>query len=292
MTVIPFQSFTPLIPLLSRVDLVAWDCDGTLIDNEKRALDVICQEIGRYVIKQMEALGLPFDSAVVDCCRPLAGKPLKEIRNVYSDYLGFEIPEEVEHAIKARRLVSPEKDEVVEAIEPFAALARFLKRQGVYQRVATGSEPDRALRYIEAAGLTDIFSDCGSNPWLFSGHKPCPKAHCATRESLLITPFGQIADPKRTVGLEDSVSGIKACVADGIIPVGHALASHLGCARKHEEKLLKAGAVAVIKRPEDIIPVLHAILSQIPERAVRPALQASAALPTADQLACALGSRT
>lgn len=259
--------FDVLTPYLNKLDLLAWDCDGTLVDNETSALDQIREEIDVYWQKYASDNKFKaVSSCDISCARPLAGLSLKDIRMNYYDYTGVEFPESIDDNIIERRKRSPEPQEKVQAIAVFAACANFLCQQNIYQRIATGSEPSRAIRYIKSAGIEGSFNSV--RQYLFSGHKPSPEAHRAARESLKKTPFGRAADPSRTIGIEDSLSGIGACVNDKIIPIGHTLASHISHKDKkdHAKKLINAGAIAVIQHPEDMVHVLHDVLKNLPER--------------------------
>ncbi len=284
------HNFSPLVPLLARVDMVAWDCDGTAVDNEKRALDVIRDELKKYAKSLAASNHVFFDIDDIDCCRDLAGKPLPKIREVMSKEYGIHFPSEIDEKILQRRKNSPEPDEVVNPITPFSELAFFLRYYEIPQRIVTSSEPDRAKRYLEAAGVKHLFN--GIPNWLFSGHKPLPDAHRAARESLIDTPLKRAANPKRTIGIEDSPSGVQACVNDGIFVIGHVLCSHVSRLHKerHARRLIEAGANEVIMTEQDIVPVFQKILEKMPEAEKTPVAEKTRVfIPRLPRMASTLG---
>lgn len=262
------HNFSSLKPLLSRIDLVTWDCDGTLVDNEARALDVIREEINRFVKKVADPdIQEQYRDAGVDCCRQYAGMSLPQIRAVVGRLVGVEIPESVDHAIVQRRLRSPEPEEQVRPVQILAELATFFNQHNVPQIVVTSSERDRAMRYITAAKLHHLFDR--EKQWLVSGHddftppkhKPRPDAHRMGRELFA-------AHPARTLGLEDSLAGVHAGAADGIPTIGHLLASHIADHRKSDiaSQMMAAGAAAIVYKPSDLVGALGEILNRMPAR--------------------------
>ncbi|MEJ0061809.1 MAG: HAD family phosphatase [Alphaproteobacteria bacterium] len=259
------MDFSPLIPYLDKIDGVAWDCDGTLVDNETRALKVIQQEFERHLAKATQ-----FKVTQIECCLPYVGTALPNIRQIISQKYNTKIPQSVEDSILRRRSNSPEPDEKVIVVPAMAALVKFFGNNGVPQMVVTSSERARATRYIEAAKLDRHFDT--SQQWLISGHddfeqprhKPHPDAHNRAKEMFA-------ANGRRMLAFEDSIAGVEAAREAGIPVIGQVLASHVTEDRKDTlaMEMLRFGAVAVIYRPEDLVPALVEIVQAMPERPSR-----------------------
>jgi beta-phosphoglucomutase-like phosphatase (HAD superfamily) len=281
--------FTPLQPYVKKIDLVAWDCDGTLVDNEGPALDVIRQEHNRYIQESNDPrIKGEYKVNGVDCCRHYAGKDLSEIRQIIGEQVGIEIPEIVEQRIMERRRSSPERDEVVQPVRPLAALAAFFHDHGVRQIVVTSSEADRAKKYLHRAGLAHYFAAHGDH-WLISGYdftparrKPDPAGYAAARELFDV-------HPRRTLSFEDTPHGVLAAVRDGLHAIGHLLPSHLTNEKRSviAAEMAQHGATAIVHRAEDLVGVLKNVMAEhVPERYVaRAAARPTRTIPVFSGLA-------
>lgn len=264
------HDFSALKPLLSRMALGAWDCDGTLLHNEGRALDVIREEVNRHIGENSKHPNLAdkYRAGGLECCRHYAGIPLPQIRDIIGQQVGIEIPVSVEQRILERRRNSPEPGEIVRPIAPLADLVKFFNLHNIPQVVVTSSEAERAKRYIRAANLDHYFRRHGEQ-WLISGHddfhpprhKPQPDAYNLARQL-------HGADSQRTVAFEDSLSGVRAAVNAGIHVIGHTFADHIAEERKMdlERQMREAGTNFVVHRPEELAGVLTEVLQNMPPR--------------------------
>ena len=206
------------------VDLVIYDCDGTLIDTETVYAEVVlalCHEVG-----------LTGWTAEV-YWRNLVGIPLADGFRFIEKALGRPLPadaeERTEAAVAARLAVEARALPGVRDAVPLLAARRCVAS-------STSLEP---LRHnLGLAGLIDLF-----DPHIFSASqvargKPEP-------DVFLFAAAQMDVAPARCLVLEDSVPGVLAARAAGMRVAGFTGASHDKPGLR--ERLLAAGAAAVVE---------------------------------------------
>lgn len=254
----PFEyDFSVLNPYINRLDGVIFDLDGTLVvNNESIALD----SIGNVHKEWLEATHGITDTR---CYRCYAGMPLHRIRKTVGDHFGVEVPQSVEDEIMAIRKQSPLPNESVKVHPFFRGLLEYLDNAGIPMCIATGSEPDRALRYVEAAGLKHYFDKDGSQ-WLFCGKKPDPKCYNDAIQSLSARRGITDPDPTRHLGFEDSISGGVAGVRANANVIGHLFAEQIAPSNHAETHngMMAADVAAVILDKEMAVHAVECVIKQ------------------------------
>jgi HAD superfamily hydrolase (TIGR01509 family) len=177
---------------------VVFDLDGTLVDSEDAWGDA-----ERRVVQQ---LGRPWDPVVRTM---LLGKGPDDAAAALADFLGGVEVEEVDRlllieardAFRAGLVARPGAAEMVRALRGRVPLA-----------VATNSRRVLAGLALDAVGMTSCFDVvvCAED---VTEPKPAPDAYASA-----CARMG--ADPRRTVALEDSPTGIASARAAGLWVVG------------------------------------------------------------------------
>ncbi|CAH1656695.1 HAD family hydrolase [Hyphomicrobiales bacterium] len=205
------------------VDLVIYDCDGTLIDSETLYGEVslaLCCEIG---LTQW---------TLADYNAHLVGIPLADGFKVIEAALGRPLPSDFESRIEdgvAARLESE--------LRALPGVREALTLLAGRRCVASSTSLAPLRRNLGLAGLIDLF-----DPHVFSASqvargKPAP-------DVFLFAAAQMGVQPANCLVLEDSVPGIQAARAAGMRVAGFTGAAHDKA--RMRERLLAAGAVTVV----------------------------------------------
>jgi HAD superfamily hydrolase (TIGR01509 family) len=219
-------------------DLVIFDCDGVLIDSEPLAVraDVACLAQDGIAQSEEEILerytGISLAGMKADLERRF-GRSLRD---------DFEV---CHHAylmalFEAELKAMPGVDAVLDALP-----GRIC--------VASSSTPERLRHALGLVGLYDRFHPHVFSASMVAHGKPAPDLflHAAARMGVT---------PGRCVVIEDSLPGIEAAVAAGMITIGFTGGSH--CRAGHAERL--RGATLVVETMAALLPTLATLRSQLP----------------------------
>lgn len=217
--------------MLGRLALVIFDCDGVLIDSELLACRAVaeCLAEGGIDLTSDEILQRYTGISWVDMLADLTvrhGPMRPDFAELYRA--------RQRSLFKAELAASPGIDAVLDALRCKVC-------------IASSGRPDR-LRY--ALGLVGLYQHFAPN--IFSAvevarGKPAPDLflHAAARMGVA---------PASCIVIEDSLPGVAAAVAAGMPVIGFTGASH--CRPGHAELLKRAGAVRVIERMSELLPIL------------------------------------
>jgi HAD superfamily hydrolase (TIGR01509 family) len=213
-------------------ELIIFDCDGVLIDSEVlgcRAESECLAEFG--IALSQETLREAY-----------VGISLREMLLKVAHHLDGRHRERLAETIRQKTRAVFEAE-----LQPIPGIEAALDGLPVPFCVASGSEPARLEQTLRLTGLWDRF-----NPHVFSATqvehgKPAP-------DLFLLAASRMGAAPGRCVVLEDSVPGIQAARAAGMVPIGFTGASH--CGPDHADLLRGAGAVAVFSQMADLPALL------------------------------------
>ncbi len=208
-------------------DLIIFDCDGVLVDSELlscRCLSEILAESG---------LHLSVDQAL----ELFLGRSTKAIEQHYGD-LGQALPDDFLPRLKARVL-----ETFAGALQPIPGVGAVLSELKVPRCVASSSDLDRVSLSLDVTGLAQHFGDQLYTAQMVSHGKPAPDLflHAAVKMQ---------ADPARTLVIEDSVSGVQAAKAAGMMVWGFVGGSHYR-SRDGRAILSAAGADRVFAQMSD-----------------------------------------
>jgi HAD superfamily hydrolase (TIGR01509 family) len=219
--------------------LIAFDCDGVLVDSEIIAAEVDARLLTEAGFKITPAevtqrfAGLT-SGAIHDIVEKEIGRPLP------ADYMERQ-KEELDGRLARELKVVPGAEAVLDRIE--------------WPRcICSNSSTERLTLELNKVKLIDRF-----RPYIFSAievgdrqPKPAPNVYAhAARE------FG--VNPREMVVLEDSIFGVRAAKAAGARVIGFTGGRHSWAG--HADLLTDAGAETVIRRFEDLPAIAEALVA-------------------------------
>lgn len=204
--------------------LLIFDCDGTLVDSELIALEVLSDMMGE--------LGLPMD--VPACLDAFMGKHAEDIVLEIERLIGRTLPPGEGARMRGRMLAR-----LREELKPVPGAADVLAVLDGPRCVASSSDPTRIALCLELTGLAPFFGAHLFSATQVAYGKPAPDLFLLAARSMGV-------DPADCVVIEDSTAGVQAGVRAGMAVIGFAGASHAGPG--HAAALRAAGAGLVITR--------------------------------------------
>ena len=182
--------------MISRFDLVIFDCDGILVDSERLSVRLDVELLGQ--------LGWPLtDEEIVE---KWVGRTEAAMRAEIETHLGRDIGPEWDAF--SQRYIQAFADEL-EAVAGVAEAVDAIQAEGVATCVASSGDLAKIRRNLAKTGLADRFGDR-----LFSAAdvvhgKPAPDLFLHAADVMG-------AAPERTAVIEDSAHGVAAGVAAGM----------------------------------------------------------------------------
>ena len=204
-------------------DLVIFDCDGVLVDSETISCSILADNLTR--------IGFAVDLDYVN--EHYLGRSFDVIKADYLRCVGRPLPHGFVDAWYCDLFAAFRRD-----LKPIDGAAEVLRRLTIPKCVASSSSPARLALSLEVTGLANL---CGTDIFdasLVSRGKPSPDLflYCAERMG---------AAPRRTLVVEDSITGIAAAAAAGMTAWGFVGGSHYAGAR-NTGPLRRAGAALII----------------------------------------------
>ena len=210
-----------------RPDLIIFDCDGVLVDSEVLSCRCLSHALAGYGIK------LDLDQAL----DLFLGRSVTAVFEHY-EALGRSIP--TEFAAELRTAVRTAFVSALRAIEGVNSVLQGLR---IPHCVASSSDVDRVSFSLGLTGLASHFDARLYTSQMVARGKPAPDLFLYAAERMR-------ADPHRTLVIEDSISGVKAGKAAGMMVWGFVGGSHYQ-SRDGNAILRKAGADRVFERMAD-----------------------------------------
>ena len=207
-----------------RPDLVIFDCDGVLVDSEMLSCGCLTEVLATYGID----LGL--DQAL----NLFLGRSTSAVLQHYR-VLGHAIPEQFAAELGARVRTA-----FVAALRPIEGVGAVLKDLQIPHCVASSSDIARVSLSLSLTGLARHFETRLYTSQMVKQGKPAPDLFLYAAERMG-------ADPRRTLVIEDSVSGVTAGKAAGMTVWGFVGGSHYR-SRDGDAILLEAGADRIFGR--------------------------------------------
>lgn len=204
-------------------DLVIFDCDGVLVDSETISCSILADNLTR--------IGFPVDLDYVN--EHYLGRSFDVIKADYLRFAGRPLPRGFVDAWYRDLFTAFRRN-----LKPIDGAAEVLRRLTIPKCVASSSSPARLALSLEVTGLATL---CGTDIFdasLVSRGKPAPDLflYCAERMG---------ATPRRTLVVEDSITGIAAAAAAGMTAWGFVGGSHYAGGR-NTGPLRRAGAARII----------------------------------------------
>jgi HAD superfamily hydrolase (TIGR01509 family) len=187
-------------------DLVIFDCDGVLIDSE-----IIS---ARMLVAELTRLGLDIDLTYVE--RNFLGRSYPVVMDVIRREFGLDLPADFETRYRENLLAAFGQE-----LKVVPHVHEVLRSIGVPFCVATSSSPRRAEMSLTLVGLTDLVAGRLYTSTMVARGKPAP-------DLFLFAAREMGANPKRTLVIEDSLTGIRAGLAAGMTVWRFVGGSHLG----------------------------------------------------------------
>jgi HAD superfamily hydrolase (TIGR01509 family) len=212
---------------MTQPELIIFDCDGVLVDSEVLSCRCLSQTLARYGI----------DVAVDDALDLFLGRSVTAVFEHYQA-LGQSIPEQFSTELRAGVRAA-----FLAALGPMQGVKSVLDGLLIPHCVASSSDLDRVSYSLSLTGLTAYFDQRLFTSQMVQRGKPAP--------DLFLYAAGKMqTDPRRTLVIEDSASGVKAGKAAGMTVWGFVGGSHYQ-SRDGEAILREAGADRVFARMAD-----------------------------------------
>src|SRR5712675_1597763 len=213
-----------------RPDLIIFDCDGVLVDSEVLSCRCLSETLAAYGI----------DLGVDQALDLFLGRSVTAVFQHY-EALGREIPEQF-----AAELRTGVRAAFLSALCPIDGVQSVLKDLRIPHCVASSSDVDRVSFSLSLTGLAPHFDTRLYTSQMVERGKPAPDLFLYAAERMR-------TDPRRTLVIEDSISGVAAAKAAGMTAWGFVGGSHYR-SRDGKAILLGAGADRVFERMTDFWP--------------------------------------
>ncbi|MEW6643817.1 MAG: HAD family hydrolase [Pseudomonadota bacterium] len=208
-------------------DLIIFDCDGVLVDSEALSCRCLSEVLATYGIRADagEVLELFLGRSVAAVTAHYAG---------LGQALPLHFP--ADYAARVREVFSA-------ALRPVAGVGAVLAALQAPSCVASSSDLARVALSLALTGLAAHFGDHVFTAQMVRDGKPAP-------DLFLLAAQRMGADPRRTLVIEDSVSGVQAGKAAGMTVWGFVGGSHYD-GRDGHALLATAGADRVFAHMDD-----------------------------------------
>ena len=212
--------------------LIIFDCDGVLVDSEVLACQV--------EVAVLRGLGHPIPYA--EFCRRAIGRSRKDNQAMLEAHWGRPLPADYTDQVQSRLFESFRTE-----LQPVAGMPDLVRRVVVDRCVASSSPPDRLGLALSLGGYAPLFGDGVFSAAEVARGKPAPDLflHAAARRG---------APAVQCLVVEDSVPGIEAAKAAGMIAVGFCGGGH--CPPDQADILSAAGADAIAADAADLARLL------------------------------------
>jgi HAD superfamily hydrolase (TIGR01509 family) len=212
---------------MTKPDLIIFDCDGVLIDSEVLSCRCLSEVLGGYGIDL--GLGQALDLFL--------GRSVTAVREHY-EALGRLIPEQFSADLKAGVHTA-----FLSGLCPIEGVSSVLEGLQIPHCVASSSDVDRVSFSLSLTGLAPHFDSRVYTAQMVERGKPAPDLFLYAAERMQ-------TDPRRTLVIEDSTSGVTAGKAAGMTVWGFIGGSHYQ-SRDGQAILSQAGADRVFGRMAD-----------------------------------------
>ncbi|QOZ46428.1 hydrolase [Bradyrhizobium sp. CCBAU 53340] len=184
-------------------DLIIFDCDGVLVDSELLSCRCLSEMLAKF----------GFELSVEQALELFLGRSAKAIEQHYRD-LGRGLPDDFLPQLKALVL-----ETFAGALQPIPGVATVLSELGTPCCVASSSDLDRVSLSLDVTGLAPHFGERLYTAQMVQHGKPAPDLFLHAAEKMG-------AQPSRALVIEDSVSGVLAAKAAGMMVWGFVGGSH------------------------------------------------------------------
>ena len=214
-----------------------FDFDGVIADSETLANIVLAETVS--------GLGCP--TSLDEALSRYMGKRWPEVIAAIESDIGRTVPDGFSADLKAATLERFRAD-----LREVEGTSAFIKHFADLPRcIASSSSLDRLHLCLDILGLTDLFGKNVFSADRVERGKPHPDIFLLAAHSIGVSP----AD---CVVIEDSLSGVRAGVAAGMIVVGLCAGSHVR--PEHAQRLMDAGAFHVADTWSDVLAFVASLV--------------------------------
>lgn len=212
-----------------KIGAILFDFDGVIADSEALANTVLAEHVTQ--------LGL--HTTLADALNRYMGRRWSEAMVLIEADIGRPLPPDFSEALKTATL---ERFKVT--LQEVSGATAFIRQfHAVPRCIASSSSADRLRACLEMLGIADEFSGAVYSADMVDRGKPHPDIFLYAAAQLGIQPSSCLV-------VEDSVSGVQAGKAAGMMVVGLCAASHIR--EGHSQHLAAAGAVHVANTWEEL----------------------------------------
>ena len=216
------------------IKAVILDMDGVIIDTEKLLVKYWCQAANE--------MGFPMTRKQALELRSLSSRYAEpHLKSLFGDSFNY-------RKVRARRIQLMEDDVEQNGVKTkpgLEELMRYLKKNGYKVAVATATDFDRAVPYLQRAGIYGRLDALCCGPQVEHG-KPDPDIYLFAAQKLGVEPY-------RCMAVEDSPNGIRSAHAAGMLTV---MVPDLTQPDREMQKL-------IYSKCEDLMSIIG-VLEQIP----------------------------
>jgi HAD superfamily hydrolase (TIGR01509 family) len=212
---------------MTQPDLIIFDCDGVLVDSEVLSCRCLAKVLAGH------GIDLDLDQAL----DLFLGRSTIAVVEHY-EALGRSLPEQF-----STELTAGIRAAFLSALSPIEGVSSVLEGLQIPHCVASSSDVDRVSLSLSLTGLAPHFDSRLYTSQMVERGKPAPDLFLYAAERMQ-------ADPRRTLVIEDSISGVEAGKAAGMTVWGFVGGSHYQ-SRDGKAILHQAGADRVFGRMAD-----------------------------------------
>jgi HAD superfamily hydrolase (TIGR01509 family) len=212
---------------MTKPDLIIFDCDGVLVDSEVLSCRCLSEALAGYGI----------DLGLDEALDLFLGRSMAAVLEHYRAQ-GRLIPEQFSAELRAAVRAAFRS-----GLSPIEGVGSVLEGLQIPHCVASSSDVDRVSLSLSLTGLAPHFDSRLYTSQMVKRGKPAPDLFLYAAERMR-------ADSRRTLVIEDSVSGVTAGKAAGMTVWGFVGGSHYR-SRDGKAALFAAGADRVFERMAD-----------------------------------------
>ncbi|RUV27125.1 MULTISPECIES: HAD family hydrolase [unclassified Mesorhizobium] len=213
-------------------ELVIFDCDGVLIDSETLASRIDAEELTR--------IGYPMSYS--DVILRFTGLSSATMRKMIEEDWGRPLPSDFDVIVQSRI-----KESYQTELQAISGIDQLLHQLRLPRCVASSSAPDKLRLGLELTELWAYFHPHVFSSAMVKAGKPAP-------DLFLFAAAQMGTKAARCVVVEDSIAGVRAGVAAGMMVIGFTAGGH--CHDDHGQRLLSAGAAVVARSAEELSVLL------------------------------------
>jgi HAD superfamily hydrolase (TIGR01509 family) len=173
---------------------VIFDCDGTLVDSERIANEVLIEYLADFgVTLTMQESAARFN-----------GVEMKDSLRQVEDLMGAPLPVDFVDTMRDRL-----EQALAQRLEPVDGVHRLVESLSVPYCIASNAPPEKIELSLRVTGLLPLFQGCIHSAYQIGSWKPDPAL-------FLHAAKGMGVEPGQCAVVEDSIAGVRAGVAAGM----------------------------------------------------------------------------